>query len=870
MFLQSRRISLAVSTRKWSVTLAFAFFASAAPALDQDSDQLSDVWELIFGAQSLIASADTDGDGSSNLVEAAAGTNPYDPTSFPGLSVQPAQPGSVLLTWSSAAGKTYDLQGSADIAVPAWPILSAYSGTGSLLSSSLPTGGLAQFFFRIAINDLHSNTPELSDWEKLQLGFDPVSSHTDRYDQTDLQRIIAGIAANAPNVVTIGALDGEMTERWPDPGVVSIRRAGGGLRPLTVNLALGGTAASGVDYTPSATNTIFIPAGVREVWVDFQPIADGNDGEPPETITATLQAGTGYTLGSDTVATVTLLDESTASLPSAKSAARFLIQAAFGPDADSASDGDITPENVEEVMQLGFDGWINDQFARPVGLLQPFTEYAPDIPEFYTDPKQAAWWNRAMGVPKLKPDDADSVLPDPLRQRVGFALSQIFVISDRPETLAVQPAGMANYYDTLLKNAFGNFRTLLYDVSLHPCMGHYLSHLLNRKPNPATNTFPDENYAREVMQLFSIGLWQLNPDGTRQLNAQGQPIPTYDNTHITEFARVFTGLGFAGNVNFTAFPQNFLAPMKLYDSQHDCNPKTLLNGFTLPARTASNPDTGAAAFADINATIDHLFNHSNVGPFIGRQLIQRFVTSNPSPGYVSRVAAAFANNGQGVRGDMQAVIKAVLLDSEARDPAFMAEAAFGKLREPFLRCVNLARAFNAAAQDGFYQLGSFYMDHYQEPLRSPSVFNFYQPNYSPPGILNDAGLAAPEFQIINAGSAISAPNYFYNALRFNDLHRWGAGSASRAVRLELTQELSLVVPAAMINQNVPNVTPLPSDPLLRRLDLALTGGALSPEQFQIIRESIERIPNNTWQWHRQRVWLAIYLILTSPDFCVQR
>ena len=184
--------------------------------------------------------------------------------------------------------------------------------------------------------------------------------------------------------------------------------------------------------------------------------------------------------------------------------------------------------------------------------------------------------------------------------------------------------------------------------------------------------------------------------------------------------------------------------------------------------------------------------------------------------------------------------------------------------------VNFAHAVNAAAQDGFYQLDTFYMDHFEEPMRSPSVFNFYLPTHSPPGMLNQAGLLAPEFQIINAGSAISAPNYFYNALRNNDLHRWGTAMPSRAVRPNLTQEYALVVPLVNINDDQPQVTPYDSDPLLRRLDLQLTGGTLSPQQYQIIRESIERITPGVWQWHKERVWMAIYLIVTSPDFCVQR
>lgn len=858
-------------TQVLAATVLSIIIASHACALDSNNNQMSDIWEMIFNAQNLNANVDSDNDGFSNFQESLAATDPLNPLSHPALDIMRPANGAVITSWLSAPGKVYGLQVSNDLA--SWQTSTTFVGDGLVQSALSQLAGELSLFFRVSITDQPSENPQLTSWEKLILGFDPNSAHTDHYDQTDLQRITAGIAPNAPNIVTVSAIKPEMSERWPEPGVVTVRRAGGGLRPLTVGIVIGGTATMGVDYSlgnPSSTS-VLIPAGVREVWLSFQPMTDASDAEPTETITVALQAGVGYTLGTATSATLNLTNETATSSPSAKAAARFLLQAAFGPDGLKASDTNGIPQNVTDVMQLGFSGWIDDQFTRPVCKLEPFVNYATQNNILQGDNirKQTAWWNRAMGVTKIRPDDANTVLPDFLRQRLGFALSQLFVVSDRPETLAVQPAGLANYYDMLLNDTFGNFRTLLFDVTLHPVMGVYLSHLLNKKA--ANNIFPDENYAREVMQLFSIGLWKLNPDGTRQLDGQAQPIPTYNNSNITEFARVFTGLGYAGNPSYSLYPQNFLQPMKLWDIYHDCDAKTLLNGVTLPARTPSNPDTGTATLADINGAIDCLFNHPNVGPFLGRQLIERLVTSNPSPGYISRVAAAFADNGQGVRGDMKAVIKAVLLDTEARDPAKMSDPAFGKLREPFLRCVNLAHAFNASAQAGYYALDQFYLDHVEEPMRSPSVFNFYQPGYSPPGLLNTAGLFAPEFQIINAGSAITAPNYFFNAIRNNDLHRWGSGVPSQTVRLSIDQELAMIVPAgADINSNTPPGPAQDSDPLLRRLDFALTGGTLSPRQFQIIRESIERITTGSWQWHRDRLALAIDLIVTSPEFNVQR
>lgn len=519
---------------------------------------------------------------------------------------------------------------------------------------------------------------------------------------------------------------------------------------------------------------------------------------------------------------------------------------------------------------MGYSAWIDDQFMRPIGYIQPWVDWAAANANslgLYGNWKEFSWWNRAMGAPHLRPDDPTVVPPDPLRQRVAFALSEILVASDRPEQLSVEQPGMANFYDLFEKHAFGNYRNLLLDVALHPVMGIYLSHLGNQKANTAANIFPDENFAREVMQLFSIGLWQLNPDGTRKIDAQGQPIPTYNNSDITELARVFTGLSFGNNTNFALWPRDFTVPMKGWDAYHDLGPKTLVGGLQLPARTGSAGNTGTATMADVTAAVDNLFNHPNVGPFVAYRLIQRFVTSNPSPAYVGRVAAAFANNGSGVRGDMKAVIKAILLDPEARDPAMMSQPTWGRLREPFLRCVNLARAFNATSPSGYYPLDQFALAHLEDPMNSPSVFNFFLPTHIPSGPMEQLGLAGPEFQIINAASAVSGANYFWNHI-LSDLQYWGSGNPNFAVRLNLNPELAMVT-SGDINANVP-VGELDPDPLLRRLDLVLTGSTLPPQQYQIIRQAMLQIGTGTWQWHRERLRMAIYLITTSAEFNVQR
>lgn len=845
---------------------ALAWPWSGRAELDLNNNQLGDVWEVRYEAMSLPALDDTDQDGYSNALENAAGTDPLNPQSYPDLEITKDSPGQVEARWQSQAGKSYVLQGSPTMNAGSWQSLGVISGDGTELLRSLATNSQGRLFFRLQVQNLDSDGDGLTDWEELQLGFNPLLSHTDRQNTADQARVTAGW--NAASTITAGLVDGLMREDWPDKGVIAIRRSGG-LRPLSVQITLGGTATAGMDYTPNVTQEIQMPMGVREVWVELSPLLDAS-AEGEETVTVTVQPGSGYTVGPTNSVTATLEDAT--DKPGAKEAARFLIQASFGPDQDSTADADGIPENVEEVMALGFDAWIHDQFTRPVGYLQPWVDWAVvngNALELYGNYKEHSWWHRAMGVPKLRPDAADQ-LPDPLRQRVAFALSEILVVGDRPEELIVEQRGMANYYDQLVVHAFGNFRDLLYAVATHPAMGIYLSHLNNQKANPTLRIYPDENFAREIMQLFSIGLWELNQDGSRKLDAQGQPIPTYDNDDITELARVFTGMTFADK-NFPGSNGDYKQPMKMWDTFHDCNAKTLLNGVQLPARTASPGNTGTAGLADVSAAVDMLFNHPNVGPFIGRLLIQRFVTSNPSPAYISRVAGAFNNNGSGVRGDMKAMIKAILLDTEARSAAKMQDPAFGKLREPILRVVNFAKALNASSTSGWYPLDQFVTDHMQDPMNSPSVFNFFLPNHSPAGPMTQQGLVAPEFQILNASSAITGPNYFWQAIGNDSLHRYGNGTAGYNVRLGTRPELGMIVPDAVIGQDTPNVSLLmDSDPLLRRLDLALTGGTLTPRQFQIIREAIDRVkpPEVTWEWHLNRLRLAIYLIVTSAEFNV--
>ncbi len=843
--------------------------ASPAVALDLNGNGLGDIWEIVYGASALTLGGDANGDGTTNAQKAAAGVNPFTANSRPRLSIAPWTPAQLQLGYARVAGKRYIIESKADLSLPLWTTESNEIAPAADAVAYLFAKPSGNKYWRLKIDDVDSDGDGLTDAEERWLGLDPSTDHSERSETPDLARVTAGIAATS--VITLGVLDAQISERWPKAGVVVLRRSGG-LRPITVNVSFAGTATRDADYTTSIPgNAVVIPLGVREVPLLLNPIADSDDAEPTETITVTLQNGSGYTLGTTTSGTVNLANETATSLPSVNAAARFLLQAAFGPD--QALPGQEIPQNLQPVTSLGFSGWIDDQFTRPVTTLQPWTEWEVangNALQIYGNAKEHAWWARAMGAPKLYPDATTTVLPDPLRQRVAFALSEILVVSDRPEQLATEQAGMANYYDLFEQHAFGNYRDLLQAVARHPAMGIYLSHLGNQKANPALHIYPDENFAREIMQLFTIGLWQLNPDGTRQLDGLGQPVPTYNNGDITELARVFTGLSFGNNAAFTNYPRDFTQPMKGFDDYHDLAAKTLLGGLQLPAGTASPGSTGTATMTDVTAAVNNLFNHQNVGPFIALRLIQRLVTSNPSPAYVGRVAAAFANNGSGVRGDMRAVIKAILLDTEARDPAMMSLPTWGKLREPFLRCVNFARAFNASSVSGYWPLDQFSLAHLQDPMNSPSVFNFFLPTHSPSGPLAQQGLAAPEFQIINAASAVSGANYFWQHT-LTDLHYWGTANPDYGVRLNLNPELAFIVPLANVNDDVPpgNLA-LDPDPLLRRLDLTLTGGTLSPKQFQIIREAMLRISTSSWQWHRERLRLAIYLITTSADFNVLR
>ena len=433
--------------------------------------------------------------------------------------------------------------------------------------------------------------------------------------------------------------------------------------------------------------------------------------------------------------------------PTADEAARFLTQATFGP----------TDSDIARVQSVGYAAWLDEQFALPATSHLPYVQanFTPGANTANFNFMQDSFWQQAIPA------------PDQLRQRVKFALSELVVVSGGDNTIAAYSDGLANYADLLGQHAFGNYRQLIEAVATSPMMGIYLSHLGNKKADPVTGAVPDENFAREVTQLFTIGLYQLNLDGTPVL-VNNAPVETYTNADISGLARVFTGWGWAAtgtsNAEFRGTvvtdPQRTVKPMKMYPNYHETGAKTFL-GTTIPAGTSGEQSLALA--------LDRLFNHQNLCPFIGRQLIQRLVTSNPSAAYTGRVAAACVNNGQGVRGDMKAMLRAILLDTEARDASKIADPQFGKVREPVVRLANWARCFKATSASGNWtirNLDSAATSLGQQPWRSPSVFNFFRPGYVPPNTaIAAAGLVAPEFQLIGETSVAGYTNYMQSVVR---------------------------------------------------------------------------------------------------------
>ncbi len=511
--------------------------------------------------------------------------------------------------------------------------------------------------------------------------------------------------------------------------------------------------------------------------------------------------------------------------PTASGAARFLTQATYGP----------TVTAINSLRKQGYKAWLDAQLNLPpsashLAYIDALPEPEDELYGWYT--RESIWKQAIQG-------------PDQLRQRVALALSELFVISSEDSDL-FEAEPTAAWMDLLHRDAFGNFRTLLQDVTLSPAMGMYLDMLSNDKEDPETGRNPNENYAREILQLFTIGLYKLHPDGTLQLDNQGLPIATYDQEVVKGFAQVFTGWTFAGqdrseDWRFYWPDEEWRLPMEAWPEHHSPGSKRLLNGVVLPPNRSPQ--------ADLNAALDNVFQHPNVGPFVCKHLIQRLVTSNPSPAYVYRCGQAFANNGQGVRGDLKAVLRAILLDWEARTTDVLTQQGFGKVREPIVRFVALLRALKAKPPaDGrfrYYWQASSEWGLNQAPLQAPTVFNFFDPTYSQPGPVADAGLLSPELQITNETSVFGTVNFLRSALE-------GYADDDAEITLDYSYLTSAPTTAVLLNR----VNQLFYAGLMTPATRAVFARALADPDFPT--EPIERAVTVVW------------LVSLSPEFIVQR
>ncbi len=490
---------------------------------------------------------------------------------------------------------------------------------------------------------------------------------------------------------------------------------------------------------------------------------------------------------------------------------RFLEQTTFGP----------TPALITQVQYSGLQGFLTAQFALPV------TKYP--LP---------ASGETGLGAVQQRFFVQNLTAQDQLRQRVAFALSQIFVIGGNKVT---DPTGYTNYLQLLANDSFTNYRQIMQDVTLSPAMGDWLDMVNNGKPNVSKGDHANENYAREFMQLFTIGTSELNPDGSFQLDSGGNQIPTYTQSTVEAFALAYTGWTYPlapGATQQTYNPQYWTGPMVAVDSNHDTTAKQLLvysgasGGGMLPA--------GQSATQDLQGALDNVFNHPNVGPFVSRELIQHLVTSNPSPGYIERVASVFDNNGSGLRGDMKAVITAILMDPEARrgdDPA-TAVGTDGHLQEPILYMTGLLREFGATS-DGS-NLAYYGSNMGQEALFSPSVFNFYSPSYVIPGTT----MYGPEFQILTTATSLNRVNWV-SSFVFGSL---GSGT---------TVDFSSYATQAA------NPTAL-----LGSLNTLMLHGSMSSDMQSAILTAMQAVPAGSKQG-LQQAQAAIYLIGTSSQYQVQ-
>ena len=857
-----------------------------------------------------VQDVDSDGDGASDHEEHFLGLNPLDATTAPrvadALTVAQRLAARDRLTLGAASPRAYE-SGALPARLTVFrsgnigPLAVRYSVAGTARAGVdyqtlsgvvlLPAGASSVELPILPLPDATTEPPEsvvvtlLSD-SAYDLG-SPVQTTATIDDSPDELYLAA-----------LRPAGGLRSGAW---GNATLRAAGNGLS-ATVSLSFSALSAAGTDARLYLSTTGAIGPDVLTLaagQIDRRPWAfESAAGQSTTAILAALREGRLWArvnstahpageilgrfvlaVGSSTLAPLPPPPAVPSGAPNVAQASRFLDHATFGP----------TPDQVTAVRTAGYAAWLNNQLALPPTPHLPYVQARraelralnPDDTSLgWQTPRQHAWWQRALTA------------PDQLRQRMAWALSQILVIS-QDGALDGSHEEITAYYDLLLARAFGNYRDLLGDVTRSPVMGVYLSMIRNQPPDPETGQRPDENYAREVMQLFTIGLNQLHADGTLRLDAEGRPQPTYTQADIAGLASVFTGWGphyddanpprwdwdptnIADRRGWFLYGDDRVRPMTFYPELHDPAAKTIVDGVTIPAGT-----DGAVA---LDLALDTLFHHPNTGPFLGRQLIQRFVTSNPSPGYVHRVAAAFADDGTGVRGNLAATLRAVLLDPEALSEEPLADVAFGKRREPVLRLTRFLRAFPPAparpGDDRFFISYQYALPH-QTPQNSPSVFNFFQPVYAHPGRIAAAGLVSPEFQITSETTVVREANEIESAIF------WGLWTGEvldpaapyaettnpfLILHPDFTAELALLERtgfSAAANQSA----------LLDALALKLLDGRLSPGLRTDLEAAFASLPG--WffatgdpallrERRLQLVGLAAHVIALSPEAVISR
>jgi uncharacterized protein (DUF1800 family) len=572
--------------------------------------------------------------------------------------------------------------------------------------------------------------------------------------------------------------------------------------------------------------------------------------------------------------------QSSGYLPNQGASSRFLSQATLGPNLTL----------INNVASVGKENWLDTQLnmSNSFGI----QTYLTSLHQLKVD--SMLRYNPSGGY-TLQNTNVDNwhfdvswfqgsmTAPDVLRWRVALALSEIFVVS-RISGFDGNPYALASYYDVLLNNSFENYRTLLDKITYHPAMADYLTFMNNHATNNAKKIYPDENYAREIMQLFSIGLYKLNIDGTEMKDANNTSIPTYNNNDIAALAKVFTGLSW-GDARYLGdddkdkwsytkrlkfFPKDSMEYYRGYYmpqiyNGHEPGSKTFLSS-TIPNRDILLGEQ------DIQDALNIIFNHPNVAPFISRRLIQRLVTSNPSPAYIQRVATIFNNNGSGVRGDLKAVVRAIFLDPEACDcEADKINTANGMLKEPFVRYMNLMRGVKLTTQNGVFRntMNYLYDKLEQIPLSSPTVFNFFQPDYSPDGDLKNTGKYAPEFQLLSSQTLTGYFNIMNNFLINDDPVEFWYLFDNETYKPDQDSHFDLAADYLLSrNDKLPQ--------LLDKYNLILAHGSITKTNMDIIRKAIEQmpysetggIPDENEAYRRVRI--ALFLIMTSPDYLINR